>query len=490
MRLVPRLLHSAAFAACLLFASAAGAETVIWGGPTWNSITQTGYWAGQPDAPVSRSPGNGVAGSGADRFDNGFYVGARAVRWDASGAPAVELGHLGTSGGFTSSNVFCINPAGTAVGFADRFGPGVYLGSRAVRWEASGTAATELGHLGTDSAGFTRSAAFAVNTAGTAVGQAYTYVSGSNKGNRAVRWNAASTGAIELANLGTDSSGVTDNLAYDVNDAGTAVGYSQKHVGGLFKGERAVRWNAAGPAATELGNLGTDSDGFTRAYAYAVNTAGAAVGWAWRYEAGVYRGNSAVRWDASGTAATELGNLGTSSQGHSTAYAHDINAAGTAVGISYKYEAGVEKGTRAVRWDASGTAAFELGLLGTDAFGKQDSYAAAINSAGIAVGHASYYLSNTGFEQRAVVWGLDGAAIDLNTLIDPDSGWTTLYYAHGISDTNWVTGVGYFDPGGGQEIYGRAFLLDISSVVPEPGGVALLTVAFRALLCRRRRRQH
>ena len=95
-----------------------------------------------------------------------------------------------------------------------------------------------------------------------------------------------------------------------MNAAGTAVGYAEKYVGGIDKGDRAVRWDASGTVATELGNLGTDSSGYTNVYACAVNASGTAVGNANKYVSGDYMGQRPVRWDASGTAATELGQPG------------------------------------------------------------------------------------------------------------------------------------------------------------------------------------
>ena len=77
---------------------------------------------------------------------------------------------------------------------------------------------------------------------------------------------------------------------------------------GTYLGTAAVRWDASGTAATELGNLGTDTSGYTERQAYAINTAGTAVGYANKYSPdGTFLGHRAVRWDASGTAA-ELGN--------------------------------------------------------------------------------------------------------------------------------------------------------------------------------------
>ena len=63
--------------------------------------------------------------------------------------------------------------------------------------------------------------------------------------------------------------------------------------------------------------------------------------------------------------------------------------------------------------------------------------------------------------------------IDLNTLIDANAGWR-LSQATGISDTNWVTGIGIYDG------YKRQFLMQ----VPEPASVGLL-ILLSALLRRR-----
>src|SRR5262249_6060143 len=149
--------------------------------------------------------------------------------------------------------------------------------------------------------------------------------------------------------------------------------------------------------------------------------------------------------------------------GSTNSRVYAINAAGTAIGYAQKYAGGTYLGDRAVRWDASGTVVTELGNLGTDTY----SGAYAINDAGAAVGYA-YKDTGGMLMSYAVLWNSDGVAIDPNTLIGPDSGWT-LTSAIGISDTNWVTGYGDFDPDGAGPLdaYSRAFLLDVSSVVPE-----------------------
>jgi hypothetical protein len=86
--------------------------------------------------------------------------------------------------------------------------------------------------------------------------------------------------------------------------AGTALKYD---AAGLNLGRRPFRfhWDCASAQlqTTDLDGLGTDTGGV----ALGVNRVGTVVGWAGKYDgAGVYKGDRAVRWDPSGTVATEL----------------------------------------------------------------------------------------------------------------------------------------------------------------------------------------
>jgi len=159
------------------------------------------------------------------------------------------------------------------------------------------------------------------------------------------------------------------------------------------------------------------------------------------------------------------------------------------VGYANKYESGVIKGARPVRWDASGSIATELGLLGISSDGYASGLAYSINNSGIAVGSENAYDAGGALlGQRAVAWGPDGIAIDLNSLLDANSGWLTIDTAIGISDTNWVTGYGRFDPDGpgGRAEYKRMFLMQI----PEPGSLGLSGTLSIFLLRRRSLRSH
>src|SRR5262245_1753166 len=57
----------------------------VFGGPTYDATLQTGYsFQGVQFAPGSPA-GNGIAVGFANKYSGGVYLGERAIRWDASG---------------------------------------------------------------------------------------------------------------------------------------------------------------------------------------------------------------------------------------------------------------------------------------------------------------------------------------------------------------------------------------------------------------------
>jgi hypothetical protein len=432
------------------------------GSPTYDPTAQNGFKSGG----VTGVNASGTAVGTAEKFVSGSKTGIFAIRWDASGTGATELANLGMTGG-TGPDVYAkaINAAGTAVGYADKFVSGVDLGIRAVRWDAGGTALTELDNLGLSSAGATSTYAVAINAGGITVGTAYKYVGGVYVGGRAIRWDATGA-ATELGYIAASSTGYTYASATAINTGGTAVGNGKKYAGGVDIGYRAVRWDAGGTVATELGNLGTGSDGYTYASAIAINDSGTAVGQNDKYSGSTRLGTRAVRWDAGGTAVTELGNLGTDSGGNTEAIAYAVNASGTAVGYAYKYVGGVGGTYHAVRWNAGGTAATELANLGTPTNGIGVSNAYALNNAGTTVGYAYKYVNGNAVSTCAVVWLPNNSVIDLNDLgitPVPAGGTWTLTYARAMSDNGWVAGTGTFDPDGTGPLasYSRAWVAQV-----------------------------
>jgi hypothetical protein len=469
---------------CLVAALTASRVTAayvpIFGGPEYDSSTGTGYResGGLPTNPVPRSLVNnsGVATGTVIKVNSGSPQGRHAIQWLSSTMPIEMSTPTPIATPFTEQWVYSINDAGFSVGAVYN----TQFGERPVRWDSSGTA-TELGILDTNNGGnFTWGQAYAINNAGTTVGYTDRWNVFSPRGggwaDRAVRWNAA--GAVtELGEISTAGAQTPWSRAYAVNQRGTTVGWADKIVSNMFLGTRAVRWDGAGIAATELDMLGTPPPSITNSEANDVNESGTAVGWSQKFAPGMNLGTRAVRWDAGGTAATELETLG----GLNFSQAYAINDAGDAVGI-FRRTVISPPGNRAVRWDASGTAATELGELGADG----TSNALDTNNSGIVVGNAVKFIGSVSAGVRAVTWGNDDVAIDLNDLIDPQSGWT-LTTATNISDTGWITGIGQFDPDGpgGLEAYNRHFLLHLAQI-PEPDTLFLTLFAAAGLLRLRR----
>jgi uncharacterized membrane protein len=443
------------------------------------------YWALAGSTILVNDAGTAVANPQKVVYCFGGWNcgGQRAVRWDAS-TPPIELGNLGTGFEPIFTLGTAINKAGTIVGAVSR---GAEDGG-AVRWDASGTAATELGKP----SGFFGGAALAINDAGIIVGEAERYASTDPPsdflGMRALRWDPSST-ITELGHLGSHADGWAYSSATAINNAGTIIGASNKITRfDTDLGRRAVRWNAGATAPTELGNLGTRADAYAYTEAVAINDAGTIAGNAEKYDAaGNVVGSRAVRWDASVTAATELGDLGPQPGGGAGgAVAWAINDAGTIMGEAGKWDAtGRYLGTVAVRWDALDTAAKELGNLGITTFGESNCFVRAMNDAGTAVGGCNPPDAIVPGDWRAVYFRAeDGAAIDLNTLIDPASGWL-LERALGISDTGWIVGMGLFDADGpeGQAAELRHYLIHVpaTAVVPEPESLALCVSSLWAI---------
>jgi hypothetical protein len=426
-----------------------GAYIPVFGGPTSPGLELL--------APRVSNSGTAVGSVllGPATVVDGYGLGIGAVRWDGSGSPAVALESFTNVDGNFRSIVHDINDAGTAVGFSLAFGEDGArpLGWRAMRWDGPGTTGTRLLGLGASVDGVFDEAASAVNEAGTVVGYVMKHDGAGNSSSHAVRWEPGLSAPVELiAPFPSD-----DYAAHDINDAGEMIGKARD--GSAFY---PVRWDAAG-VPTVLGPQG-DVWGTSNITPYAINNAGTAVGYYSNFDTLSFH---AIRWDAGSTTYTELQGLGDTFVSFTWG---GINDAGVIAGWTYKYDAeGNYIGARGVLWHADSAMPTEL-----DTLDNGDSVAVDINSAGIAVGTAQPAGVPTG--DSAVYWRTDGTLVDLNSLIDPASGWW-LKFAQSISDTGWITGEGSFDPdgAGGELPYERLFLMHVpaaGSVIPAiPGDV-------------------
>jgi hypothetical protein len=461
----------------------------VYGGPTYSSAAG-GYLAVDvahalyPDARFNHVNNAGMAAATASKYDSaGNWLEFRAMRWSATSA-ATELG-----GNPNSMEATGINNSGTVIGIAmawtegyPPFRPPGYQ-SRPARWAESTTTATILQHpyAALGAATFL----YDVNDSGTAVGAVFKshfneFGQAVDQGLRPGRWDAGGTALTELGFLGTRSDGWTDARAYAVNAAGVATGtvLNWNHPAAIadqFAPSSAVRWQAGAIEATELQPLATTGNQFSTTHAKAINDAGIVVGAGGVFDTnGATVRSAAVRWDAAGNV-TELGNIAGTTYSVIANSPKAINNAGTAVGYSgpvASNDGGPDLGHRAIRWDGSSAAATELGHLGTYTDGFTVANAFAMNASGTAVGNAALWDAPSLGDYHAVYWPAnDTQAIDLNTLIDPASGWV-LKHALDISDTGWIVGVGQFDPDGanGQPSYSRHFLIQVPSAgVTVPG---------------------
>jgi hypothetical protein len=403
--------------------------------PVFGSLTYTGPYNSY-SAPIAVNNA-GTALTYTQLTDaTGNKVAGRVLRWNATSAVEMPNSVPGDN-----AAAGAINEAGVVV--AQTHAPSGL--SSAVQWNVGETNTTTLGTLGGQDTG-----AVDINDNGTILG--YSQFPSQLQDAYSVIWAAGSAEAIRLSTPGT----LSHSWPAAINNSGIAVGNAIYNCCG--GGGRAIRWDAAGNG-TLLAILGVSRSDVEVTYVSTINEAGTAIGYAEQYEVrNVYVGRKAVRWDSSG-ALTELGHLWSAGfSGKTYAYATDINEAGSTVGVEMS-----PKGARALRWAAGLTVPTVLQTLGASSAGYTSSHAFGVNEAGMIVGSATKYDdANVSQGDHAVVWRTDGSALDLNTLIDPASGWI-LREAKAISDTGWITGSGVYDPDGigGQASFYRAFLLQV-----------------------------
>ncbi len=196
--------------------------------------------------------------------------------------------------------------------------------------------------------------------------------------------------------------------AYDVDDAGVAVGVSLISSTDVT----AVRW-VNGVPSTLPGANGTS-------WAVAVNGAGRAVG-----QRDVWPERHAMMWE--GASFTELQDMG-----GDYAWATNVSEGGTICGGSFDSFSQIV----AVIWDAQ---TLHPTPLPDPPFGEYVRLKD-VNDQGVAVGEICLSIECEPGDSRALVWR-DGTVYDLNDLIPPGSGWT-LFSAESVNENGEIVCIG------------------------------------------------
>lgn len=373
-----------------------------------------------------------------------------------------------------------VSPTGLLAGQAGFHPEDAFINTRAVLWAPGGTQPITLPPPASSIGRVSGGNAVAINASGMMAGSLNFDSEQSGAGSHAIRWDSTGDTAVELGHLGVDTNGSVAASAHGINDAGVVVGQANKYtVNGASAGVRAVRWDANTTAATELATLGMSASGVTTASAYDVNNVGDGVGMAEKYSlSGEYLGARAVRWDSAG-AIHELDIVWQHPTGFASSEARAINDSGVIVGFGRKYSGTNSQGTRAIRWDAATGNAVRLNALFEPPGGAvMTAEALAIDSTGNIVGSS---MNGPFGEPYAVIWPAgETQPIALNALLIGGNG-MTLTAATGINDAGQI--VGYMRTGSPSQIRFAGFIL---TPVPEPTLPVLSFAALAVMLSRRR----
>ena len=385
---------------------------------------------------------------------------------------AATIYNLGTLGGSESSGS-AINASGQVTGWSYTTG-GVKHAFLYTGTPGSGGAMADLGTLGG-----TNSVGNAINASGQVAG-------GSDRagGQHAFLYTGTPGSGGAMADLGT--LGGTNSYGYAINASGQVAGYADT----TAYAPHAFRYTGTPGSGGVMADLGTLGGSYSAGYA--INASGQVAGWSHTTAGEAH----AIRYTGTPGSGGVMADLGTLAGGWS--YGRAINASGQVAGeSSTQNESGAFLYTGTPGVDGQ---RIDLGKIEPDpVYTNGMSNGRAINASGQVAGQSIALLGYNicgvpEWGYHAFLYtgtpGVDAQMIDLDVWLkanNPTEGakWT-LTAAYGLTDSGLIAGTGTYNDGpGGLSDGARAFILDASSLVPEPASLSLLALGGLALLRRR-----
>jgi hypothetical protein len=270
-------------------------------------------------------------------------------------------------------------------------------------WLYDGAISITIGLTGSEHTrnnGYQYSIAYELNEAGQASGYSLLYNGGSTGlGTSAWLYDGANTIDIGLTGSEhTNNRGGKLSFPVQLNEAGQVLGYSlRSNGGGANLGTSA--WLFDGATTIDIGLTGTEHthvDGYKNSEVYPthLNEAGQVRGRSDRYNGGsTLLGYSA--WFYDGATTTNIGLIGnehTRNDGYKNSAASELNEAGQVIGLSGRYNGGTDSGGSA--WLYDGAITIDIGLTGSE-HTRNDGYKASeprhLNESGQVSGYSSRY---------------------------------------------------------------------------------------------------
>jgi uncharacterized membrane protein len=375
-------------------------------------------------------------------------LGGRAVWWEPDSTKPTELPVPSADAiGVAYTAAHAVGRDGTIVGVARKADGDDFSHLLAATWDKSG----KLQLLPDPQIGFEIMGTVAndVNDDGLVVGSTEIINDGKTplEGTHGVCWRDGKIQILKSLGVRKENSFEYEANAIAVNNAGDIVGYAKRFVDGGDAGQRAVRWDELGNV-TELQPFDEDPAGVAHARAVFVNERGTAFGSASKYNASIpptylYYHNDLFPclWKKGSTVPVAMQVLGVDDMGKPGFGVTAVSDDDIAVGFCDEYNADHKlMGQHAVQWDGNGRLKRFRELANNSSSSAHD-----INMHGVVVGSCS-----VDRDYRAVYLTSDGMIVDLNTLIDPESGWK-LSSAEEVSDDGWIIGNARWNPKGGGE---------------------------------------